>query len=141
MRAPRSERYGSAQAGRRVRGLDAHRLRLEDLADLVAYQIVDGLHVQLCSQAGLHAVDDVELRRALALGLVALRVLQRDGHARYDGLQQPHLRFAERVVALVVFEDHATQQTRTGHHRNGHEGTRLIGAGLVGEAKRCLLFT
>ena len=52
----------------------------------------------------LHAVDDGELGRALALGLVAPGVEQRHRHAGGDGLQQAHLGLAEGVLALVVFQ-------------------------------------
>ena len=60
---------------------DAHDLGLEDLADLLAHQVIDRLHLQLRRQAGLYAVDDRQLGRALALGLVALGVEQRHAHA------------------------------------------------------------
>jgi hypothetical protein len=45
--------------------VESDHVRLEYLADLVADQVVDGLHLQLRRQAFLHAVDDRQLGRTL----------------------------------------------------------------------------
>ena len=84
----------------------------QHLAQLVADQVDDRLEVELAGHPLLDAVDDRELGVALlgllqqALRLVEeARVLQRDAHARGDGLQQAHFGFAEGVLALVVLDD------------------------------------
>ena len=74
----------------------------KDLADLVAYQVDDGLEIELAGQALLDAVDNGQFGRALlallqkAMGLVEeAGVLQGDAHAGREGAQQTN-------VTLVV---------------------------------------
>ena len=84
---------------------------VEDLAQLVADQIDDGLEVELGGHAFLDAVDDRELGGAL-LGLLQqplrlveqARVLERHAHARGDRREQADLGLAEGVLALVVLD-------------------------------------
>ncbi|MCK7480959.1 MAG: hypothetical protein M0C28_29945 [Candidatus Moduliflexus flocculans] len=42
-----------------VVGRDHHDLRLEDIADLVADQVIDGLNVEMLGKSQLDAVDDL----------------------------------------------------------------------------------
>ena len=53
------------EAGIAIDHRDVDRLRIEDLADLVADEVVHRLHVELRDEALLDAVDDRELGRAL----------------------------------------------------------------------------
>src|SRR3989304_267775 len=76
------------QAGILVVDADIDDLGVEDVLDLVANEVVHGLHVELRRQALLDAVDDGQLGRALGgLGQQALRlveeprVLERHAHA------------------------------------------------------------
>ena len=49
------------EAGRLVVHRDGDPLRVEDLLDLVADDVVDGLHLELAGQRRLDAVDQREL--------------------------------------------------------------------------------
>ena len=64
----------------------AHALGIEGLADRLAHQVVDGLHLQLGGQGGLHAVDDSQLGRTL----LGLRLGRRELRAQVEELR--HLR-------------------------------------------------
>ncbi len=93
----------------RVIDANAHVRLIENLADLVADGVVDALHVELGGERLLHAVDDRELGRALlalleqALRLVEqARVFERDAHAVGERLEEAHVGFAVRVLALHV---------------------------------------
>ncbi len=77
---------------------------VKDLADLVADRIVDTLDIEFGGERFLHAVDDGQFGRALlalleqTLRLVEqARVLQRNAHRVGKGVQQAHVRLAERV--------------------------------------------
>src|SRR3990172_6592351 len=90
------------QAGILVVDADIDDLGVEDVLDLVANEVVHGLHVELRRQALLDAVDDGQLGSALVgLGQQALRlveeagVLERDAHARGQGAQHAGVGFAE----------------------------------------------
>ena len=48
-----------------VVGRDHDDLRVEDIADLVADQVIDGLNVEMLGKAQLNAADDLQLRLAL----------------------------------------------------------------------------
>ena len=103
------------EVGLRVVPADADVAGVEDLAQLVADEVDDRLEVELGGHAFLDAVDHGQFGGALlrflqqALRLVEeARVLQRHAHARGDGAQQPHVGFAEGVLALVILQvDHA----------------------------------
>ena len=65
------------QIGFRIKQTDRYHIGSEYFADLVADQIVDGLHLQFRRQAFLDAVDDRQLGGALLLGLEqALRLVE-----------------------------------------------------------------
>ena len=60
-----------------VEDSDVDDLGVEDLADLVADEVVHGLHVELRGEALLDAVDDRELGGALVrLGQQSLRLVE-----------------------------------------------------------------
>ena len=114
-RTPRSIVYGKWNSLRlRVEDADVDDLRVEDAVDLVADQVVHGLHVQLGRQAVLDAVDDRQLGGALVgLGQEALRlleqprVLERDAHARRQRAEQPLVGLAEGVRVDALEADDA----------------------------------
>ena len=111
-RTPRSIVYGKRMtSASRVVDADVDDLGVEDLLDLVADEVVHRLHVELCGEALLDAVDDRQLGGALVgLGQQALRlveqprVLEGDAQARCERRQQAHVGFAERVLAVEVLE-------------------------------------
>ena len=77
-RTPRSMVYGKwIASGVPVEDADVHDLRVEDLLDLVADQVVHRLHVQVLGEALLDAGDDRQLGGALiGLGQQALRLVE-----------------------------------------------------------------
>src|SRR5439155_22399467 len=70
----------ASQIGFRIKQTDRYHIGSEYFADLVADQIVDGLHLQFRCQTFLHAVDHRKLGGAL-LGLLAqpLRFIKEAG--------------------------------------------------------------
>ena len=114
---------------------DADLAGLEHLAQLVADQVDDGLEVELGGHALLDAVDHCELGGALLgflqqpLRLVEqARVFQRHAHARGHGAEQPHLGFAEGVLALVVLQDDRAQHAVAAEDGHAERANSLIGA-------------
>ena len=91
-----------ARAG--VEDADVDHLRVEDLADPLADELVHRPHVEVLGEAVLDPGDDGELGVALLRLLEQARVLERDGQARGDRLEQPDVRVAERVLAVEVVE-------------------------------------
>ena len=103
-------------------------LRIEQLAQALAHQFEYGLLVELVGQAPLHAIDDCQFGRPVlgllqeTLGLVEQAgILEGDAHRRGHGLQQPHLGLAVGVLALMVFEDDAAQDTVAANDGHGHK--------------------
>ena len=88
MRTPSSIPYGKRDlAAVQVEDADVDDLRVEDLVDLVAHQVVHRLHVELGGEALLDAVDDRQLGRALVgLSEQSLRLVEQarvlEGHAQ-----------------------------------------------------------
>ncbi len=77
-----------------VEEVDRRPRRAEDIADLVADEVVDRLHVEFGGETILHAVDDGEFRCALfglfeqALGLgEEAHVFDGDGRLVCEGLE------------------------------------------------------
>ena len=95
-RTPRSIVYGKwSSPARVIEDPDVDDLGVEDLADLVADEVVHRLHVELGGEALLDAVDDRQLGCALVgLGEQSLRlveqpgVLERDAQARGEGREK-----------------------------------------------------
>ena len=89
-------------AGVEIVDPDVDDLRVEDLLDLVAHELVHRLEIELGRESLLDAVDDRQLGGALVrLGEQSLRlaeqagVVERDAHARREGREQPLVRLAE----------------------------------------------
>ena len=79
-------------------------LGVEQLADLLPHQLDHRLHLELLGEALLDAVDDGQLRRALA-GLVdQADVLQGDAEAGRDRRQELHVGLGEGVLVVQVLE-------------------------------------
>src|SRR5581483_1922161 len=98
------------EIGLGVVGGNVHYLRVENLANFVADEIINRLHVKLGGETLLDAVDDSEFGGALfglfeqALGLVKeASIFERNTHTAGDGAQEPHLRFAKGILAVIVF--------------------------------------
>ena len=90
--------YGKVQKpGRLVEDRDAHDLRVEDLLELVADEVVDRLRVELARDRLLHAVDQRELRVPLPRLVDEPRVLERDAQAAGQRRQQLLVGLVERV--------------------------------------------
>ena len=84
---------------------DVHDLRVEDLLDLVADQVVHRLHVEVLRQPVLDAVDQRQLGGALiglghqTLRLVEIEVLQGDHTARFAASHQRRIHARLRHLA------------------------------------------
>ena len=106
----------------------------ENLAQLVAHEVDDALEVERSGDALLDAVDHRQLGVAL-LGFLqqSLRlveqasVLQRHAHAGGDGGQQALIRFAKRVVAIVVLERDEAERAVSRENRRGDARPALVG--------------
>ena len=115
---------------------DVHGLRIEDLVDLLADQVVHRLHVELGGKALLDAVDDCQLSCPLiSLGqepfrlVEQSRVLESDAHARRQGREQPLVGLAV-GVALQPLESDNTDDPVGTEDRHAEEGFRLGTADL-----------
>jgi hypothetical protein len=93
---------------------DVHHLGVEDVADLVADQVVHGLHVEVLGERLLHAVHDGELGGPLiGLGQEPLRfleqprVLERDPHARRERHEESFVALCEKVSLEAFQPDHS----------------------------------
>jgi hypothetical protein len=92
------------QAGGLVEDGDVNDLRVEDLLELVADEVVDRLRIELPGDRRLHAVDERELGVSPA-GLVdELCVVERDSQAAGDRRQQSLIRLVERVLPVEVLD-------------------------------------
>ena len=115
------DRVGEAQAPLFVHEADVDNLRIEDLLDLVADEVIHVLHVELRGKALLDAVDDRELGSALVrfrqqtLGLVEeARVLKGDRQASCQSRQQPDIALTERILVVHVLKrDNARDRVAT----------------------------
>src|ERR1700682_4112143 len=133
------------QAGLRVHDADAHVRLFEDLADLVAYGIVDALDGNLAGERLLHAVDNGELGRALlALLEQALRFIEQPrvfechAHAVGERLQQPYVGVAEGVLALHVDQIDHPAHLLARYQR--HHDERFLHPGARKEGRAVLLY-
>ena len=97
---------------RRVEGRDRDDLRVEDLLNPVADDVVDRLLVELAGNRVLHAVDESQLGVPLPRLVHEPRVLQRHAQAAGQRLQQLLVGFAEGMLAADVLErDHSRRGT------------------------------
>ena len=87
---------------------DIDHLRVEDLTESVADEVVHRLHLEVLGEPALHVVDERELGVALAGLLEQPGVLERDAEAAGERREQADVRLAERVLPVDVLErDHA----------------------------------
>ena len=97
-----------------VKQTNIHHLRVEDVADLVANQVINCLHLQLGSQPLLNAVDDRQFSGTLfrhfqqALGLVEeTRVLNGRGSLRGEGLRHMSVCGSIEILFQFIEREHA----------------------------------
>ena len=83
---------------------DVDHLRVEDLMEPVADEVVHRLHLEVLGQAALDVVDQRELGVALPGLLEQPGVLERDAQAPGERRQEPDVGVAERVLAIDVLE-------------------------------------
>ncbi len=145
------------QIGLAVVGGDAHPLRVERVAHLVADEIEDGLDVELRGEPRLHTVDDGEFVRALlddgirclqlfgAFGhllleaLRPLRVVKRHGGLAREHAQKVAVGFAEATECAVEIGVQVTQQLALGDQRRDDAGALIefrCAIWAVGQAHR-----
>src|SRR5262245_36061564 len=86
-------------------GCDINALYVKGLLNFIAHKVINGLHIQFGCQTRLHAVDDGEFGVTLfglfeqTLRLVEeTGVFERNTHGVGEGLQEPHIRFTERIL-------------------------------------------
>ncbi len=111
--------------------MDAHVAGAKHLPQLVTHQIDDALEAELRRYALLDAVDHRQLGVPLlgflqqALGLVEqARVLERDGHAGRERLEQADVVGTERVLALHVVEAQHAEDLAGDDQRHQQERLR-----------------
>ena len=116
------------QVGLPVVDPDIDDLGVEDLADLVADQVIHRLHVELGREALLDARDDRQLGRSLVgLGqepprlVEQARVLERNAHARREGRQQALVGLGVRLRRLGGYGDDPEHPAR--RPRSARRGT------------------
>ena len=96
------------QSGREVEDADVDDLRVEDLLDLVADDVVDRLQLELAGNRLLDAVDQRQLGVALARLVHQAGVFERDAEAPRQRVEQLPVGLAERMLPIDVLErDHA----------------------------------
>ena len=96
--------YGKRISPDEVVDADVDDLRVEDLLELVADDVVDRLQLELAGERGLHAVDQCELGVPLPRLVHEARVFERDAEAAGKRRQQANVRLAERVRPIDVLE-------------------------------------
>ena len=83
---------------------DVHGLRVEDLVDPFADEVVHRLHLEVLGEPALDVVDQRELGVPLACLLEETRVLERDAEAARERREQADVRLAERMLMVDVLE-------------------------------------
>ncbi len=112
-------------AGFPIEYSDIDALRIEDLVETVADEVVHGLHLEVLGETPLDVVDERELGVALTGLLEQPRVLERDAEAASERREQADVCLAERVLAVEVLERDAADRLpadyeRDQQHRGGH---------------------
>ena len=101
-----------------VQNGDVHDLRVEDLLDLVAHDVVDRQQLELAGERLLDAVDQAELSIALA-GLVdEARVVECDAEAPGKRAEELHVGVAERVLPVEILERDRSAAAAAGGERH-----------------------
>ena len=106
------------QTGRLVEDADVHDLRVEDLLEPVADQVVHRLHVQVHRESALDVVDERELGVALS-GLVDQpRAFERRCDMAADELEQLLVRLGMAKVLAVALDDQSAERLPLGLEGN-----------------------
>ena len=109
-----------------VEDLDIDDLRVEDLLDPVADQVVHRLHLEVLGEAALDVVDERELGVALPGLLEQPSVLERDAQAPGERRQEPQVGVVERVLAVDVLERDHPGRPAPDDQRHEHAGPRRL---------------
>ena len=94
---------------------DVDGLRVEDLPDALAHEVVHALHLEVLGEATLHVVDERQLCGPLPRLFEEARVLKRDAQTAGERPQQPDVRITERVLAVEVLERDPARRLAADH--------------------------
>jgi hypothetical protein len=108
--------------GSEVEDPDVDDLGVEDLLDLVADDVVDGLEFELSGERLLDTVDQRELGVPLPRLVHQARVLERDAEALSQRLQELLVGRAERVLPVDVLQRYDARHLAAGDERHGQNG-------------------
>ena len=117
------------QAVARIQDADVHDLRVEDLADPLADEVVHRLHLEVLGERPLHVRDDSELGVALLRLLEQPGVLERDAQAPGDRREQADVGLAERVFPVEVLQRDASGRLAADGERDVHGGSDGLALG------------
>ena len=92
------------QPGGEVVDADVDDLRVEDLLDLVADDVVDRLHLELAGERRLDAVDQCQLGVPLPRLVHQAGVFECDAEAPGQRVEQLPIGLAERMLPIDVLE-------------------------------------
>src|SRR5215216_6934751 len=108
-----------------VEEINGSSLGVEDIADLISHQIINGLHIQFGGQPFLHTVNDRKFGSSLfrlaeqMLGLIEqTRVFESRAHAACKRLQEAYIRFTKRMFTLHITQDKYTACPVIHHQRH-----------------------
>ena len=118
--------------GGHVEDLDIDDLRVEDLLDPIADQVIHRLHLEPFGEPPLHVVDERELGVPLSGLLEQTRVLERDAQAPGERHQEPQVGVVEGVLAVDVLERDHAGRLAPDHQRHEHAGPRRLALDRLG---------
>ena len=124
------DRVGEADQTRRlIEHPDVDDLRVEDLLQAIADEVVHRLHLQVLGEAPLDVVDQRELGVALPGLLEQPGVLERDAEAPGERRQEPEVGVVERVLAVDVLQRDHPGGPSSDDQRHEHAGPRAARPG------------
>ena len=106
---------------RRIENGDVDDLRIEDLLDPVADQVVHRLRLEILGEPALNVVDERQLRIALAAVIEQASVLERDAQAPGNRRKQADITLGEGVITIEVLEGDDPRRPVTDNQR-GEQG-------------------
>ena len=99
---------------------DVDGLRVEDLPDALAHEVVHALHLEVLGEATLHVVDERQLCGPLPRLFEEARVLKRDAQTAGERHQQADVTIAERVLPVEVLKRDDAGRALADEERNEH---------------------
>src|SRR5262245_32999391 len=114
------------QPGRLVEDGDVDDLRVEDLLDTIAYELVHRLHVEVHRQASLHVVDQREFGVALTGVVDQPCPLERRGDVVADELQELFLGLRVFLVLQIALDHDRADRLAFGLQRDADPAHRLL---------------